>query len=109
MLLKCYLTFIEENMILNNKRHAFDSKRLWWMEVTVSTELSQVPVHNTPLNGLSKNILYVDETGLQVCVCVCVVVSGCLSEVSVPLCHLSASELIKTMTKRHTGVKLSHR
>ncbi len=64
-------------MILNNKRHAFDSNRLWWAEVTVSTELSQVSVHNTPLNGLSKNILYVDETGLQVCVCVCVCVCGC--------------------------------
>ncbi len=51
-------------MILNNKRHAFDSNRLWWAEITVSTELSQVSVHNTPLNGLSKNILYVDETGL---------------------------------------------
>ncbi len=57
-------------MILNNKRHAFDSNQLWWTEITVSTELSQVPVLNTPLNGLSKNILYVDETGLQVCVCV---------------------------------------
>ncbi len=84
-------------MILNNKRHAFDSNRLWWTEITVSTELSQVSVHNTPLNGLSKNILmWMKQAFRCVCVCVCVCgCSGCLSEVSVPLCHLSASELIK--------------